>query len=96
MTDLFRLDGQVVAVIGAGSGIGAACAVGAARQGARVVCLDVNEPAASATGAAIGGRDDHVESGAIDITDEAMTAQRPASFSSSVGPLSSSERTGFA
>ena len=33
-------------VIGAGSGIGEAVALGCARQGARVVCLDVNEEAA--------------------------------------------------
>ena len=37
----FRLDGRVAAVIGAGSGIGEAVAVGAARAGARVVCLDL-------------------------------------------------------
>lgn len=75
MADLFRLDGKVVAVIGAGSGIGAACAIGASTQGAKVVCLDINEPAASATSAAIGGRGGHAESAAIDITDEAITAR---------------------
>jgi NAD(P)-dependent dehydrogenase (short-subunit alcohol dehydrogenase family) len=57
MTDsLFRLDGRVAAVIGAGSGIGAAVAAGAAAQGATVVCLDANEAGARSSAARIGGR----------------------------------------
>src|ERR687889_718460 len=40
---LFRLDGKTMAVIGAGSGIGEAVAILAARQSARVACLDVDE-----------------------------------------------------
>jgi NAD(P)-dependent dehydrogenase (short-subunit alcohol dehydrogenase family) len=44
--NVFTLDGKVAAVIGAGSGIGEAVAIGAARQGAAVVCLDSNEAAA--------------------------------------------------
>ena len=43
---MFRLDGKIAAVIGAGSGIGEAVAIGAAEQGATVICLDANEPAA--------------------------------------------------
>jgi NAD(P)-dependent dehydrogenase (short-subunit alcohol dehydrogenase family) len=39
---LYRLDGKVAAVVGAGSGIGEAIALGAARLGARVTCLDVD------------------------------------------------------
>lgn len=42
-TSLFRLDDRNVAVIGAASGIGEAVARGAARQGAHVVALDVDE-----------------------------------------------------
>ena len=42
MESLFRLDGKAVAVIGAGSGIGEAVAVLAARLGARVAVLDVD------------------------------------------------------
>jgi len=45
--DLFRLDGRTVAVIGAGSGIGAAVAHAVARQGGRAVCLDLRTEAAA-------------------------------------------------
>jgi len=54
--DLFRLDGKIAAVIGAGSGIGEAVALGAARQGATVVCLDSNSNAARRVAGQIGGR----------------------------------------
>jgi NAD(P)-dependent dehydrogenase (short-subunit alcohol dehydrogenase family) len=66
---MFRLDGKTIAVIGAGSGIGEAVAIGAAQQGGHVVCLDLNAEAAAATAAAIvtggGSADSHV----VDITD---------------------------
>lgn len=75
MTDLFGLAGNVVAVIGAGSGIGAACAVGASRQGAHVACLDLDETAASATRTTITGHGGQAESAVVDITDEAMSAR---------------------
>ena len=44
---LFDLTDRVVAVLGAGRGIGEAVARGCARQGARVVCLDIDEAAAA-------------------------------------------------
>jgi NAD(P)-dependent dehydrogenase (short-subunit alcohol dehydrogenase family) len=71
MSDLFRLDGTVVAVIGAGSGIGEAVARGAAQQGARVFCLDVAAPAASATAGRIRERGGLADAGAVDVTDGA-------------------------
>src|ERR1017187_6898627 len=49
MHDIFRLDNKVAVVIGAGSGIGQAAAIGLARQGARVVCADVRIDAAQET-----------------------------------------------
>jgi NAD(P)-dependent dehydrogenase (short-subunit alcohol dehydrogenase family) len=65
---MFRLDGKTVAVIGAGSGIGEAVAIGVAQQGGHVICLDVNADTAAATAAAIikagGSADSHV----VDIT----------------------------
>jgi NAD(P)-dependent dehydrogenase (short-subunit alcohol dehydrogenase family) len=54
-TTLFRLDGKTAAVIGAGSGIGEAVAIGAAHQGATVACLDSNESAARTVAERIGG-----------------------------------------
>ena len=66
---LFDLTGKTAVVIGAGSGIGAAVALGCATEGARVVCLDVDEEAAArvaAEGTAGGGR---CEAGVLDIRD---------------------------
>lgn len=50
----FRLDGKTAAIIGAGSGIGAAVAAGAARHGAVVICLDIDDAAATTVATAIG------------------------------------------
>jgi NAD(P)-dependent dehydrogenase (short-subunit alcohol dehydrogenase family) len=69
MTDKrFRLDARVVAVAGAGSGIGEAVAVGAADLGARVVCLDVDAGKAEAVAGRAGA-----EALALDIRDGAAT-----------------------
>jgi NAD(P)-dependent dehydrogenase (short-subunit alcohol dehydrogenase family) len=72
---LFSLDGKVAAVIGSGSGIGEAVALGAVRQGAVVVCLDVNEAAARrvAEQARSDGRE--CEAAALDIRDAAAVEQ---------------------
>ena len=68
---LFRLDGKVAAVVGAGSGIGEAIALGAARLGARVCCLDVDEAKARAVAEQAGGGADAVT---LDIRDGAAVA----------------------
>jgi NAD(P)-dependent dehydrogenase (short-subunit alcohol dehydrogenase family) len=52
--NLFRLDGRIAVVIGAGSGIGAAVARGAAGLGASVVALDVRDRAAARVAEDIG------------------------------------------
>jgi NAD(P)-dependent dehydrogenase (short-subunit alcohol dehydrogenase family) len=69
MTDIFRLDNKVVAVIGAGGGIGEAVARGAARQGARVFCLDVAAPSVSGTAEQIRQAGGSAEAGVVDVTD---------------------------
>jgi NAD(P)-dependent dehydrogenase (short-subunit alcohol dehydrogenase family) len=73
--NIFDLSGKVAAVIGAGSGIGEAVAMGAANAGARVVCLDVNGKAAAdvADKAAAGGG--AAESGILDIRDASAVGE---------------------
>src|SRR5438876_669129 len=70
--DLFSLASKTAVVIGAGSGIGEAVALGCGRQGARVVCLDVNEDAARSVAARATGEGSTCEAGAIDIRDSAL------------------------
>ncbi len=87
MADIFRFDGKTVVVIGAGSGIGRAVAIGAAQQGARVGCADVDVDSAHATAEAIvrdGGSADHA---ALDITDAAATDRVLGQFASATGRL---------
>lgn len=62
---LFRLDGRVAVVIGAGSGIGEAAAKGLAAHGAVVVCADNQLPAATRTANTIGG---NATAAVVDIT----------------------------
>jgi NAD(P)-dependent dehydrogenase (short-subunit alcohol dehydrogenase family) len=61
---LFRLDGRVAVVIGAGSGIGQAVAKGLAAHGAFVVCGDIKLEAAEETAREIGER---AEARAVDV-----------------------------
>jgi NAD(P)-dependent dehydrogenase (short-subunit alcohol dehydrogenase family) len=63
---LFDLVGKVVAVVGGGSGIGEAVAIGAAGQGARVSILDANAGSANTVAARLGGDAAAVE---VDIRD---------------------------
>jgi NAD(P)-dependent dehydrogenase (short-subunit alcohol dehydrogenase family) len=65
---MFRLDGKTVAVIGAGSGIGRAVAIGVAEQGGYVACLDVNSEGAAATAKTISESGGKAHSGTCDIT----------------------------
>ena len=68
---MFGLDGKVAAVIGAASGIGEAVALGSARHGAAVHCLDVD--AAGATRVAQAARDEGLtaEAAPVDVRDAA-------------------------
>ena len=65
---MFRLDGKTVAVVGAGSGIGRAVAIGAAEQGAYVACLDVHAENAAVTAAAITGAGGSADAGSVSYT----------------------------
>jgi len=66
---LFGLGGKLAAVIGAGSGIGQAVALGCARQGATVRCLDVDVDAATETAETIAANGDAADAGLLDVTD---------------------------
>lgn len=70
-SNLFRLDHRVVAVIGAGSGIGEAVARGAALHGAHLVCLDVAVAAAATTADRIRTAGGTADAAPVDIVDGA-------------------------
>ena len=69
---IFTLSGKVAAIIGAGSGIGEAVAVGASKLGALVVSIDSNEAAARTVASKIGGS---ASAAAVDIRDGAGVAR---------------------
>ena len=55
MTEMFSLEGRTAAVVGSGSGIGEAVAIGCAEAGAYVSCLDIDADAAARTADHPGG-----------------------------------------
>ena len=87
-TTMFDLTDRVVAVIGAGSGIGEAIAHACAGQGARVACLDIDETAAARVAGDLreqgsaGSRHDRV-----DITDAADVGRALGALAESAGRL---------
>jgi NAD(P)-dependent dehydrogenase (short-subunit alcohol dehydrogenase family) len=87
--DLFRLNGQIALVTGAGSGIGQRLAVGLAEAGASVACFDL--PASAGTTETVrrieaaGGR---AIPASGDVTNAADLAAAVAAAESQLGPLS--------
>ena len=74
--DIFSLKGKIIAVVGAGSGIGEAIALGAADQGAALVaCLDVNEAGATAVADRIAAQGGAAAAAVIDIADAERTRE---------------------
>ncbi|HYM91838.1 MAG TPA: SDR family NAD(P)-dependent oxidoreductase [bacterium] len=67
---LFRLDGRVAVVVGAGSGIGQSAARALAAHGAHVVCADLNEAGARETATLIAGAGGRAEPEQVDIAQE--------------------------
>lgn len=73
--NLFRIDGRVVVVIGAGSGIGQSSAMGLAAHGGRVVCADSNLAAAEQVACQIeGSRALHVDVGNSESVNQLLQA----------------------
>ncbi|MEK7692982.1 MAG: glucose 1-dehydrogenase [Chloroflexota bacterium] len=68
---MFRLDGKIAAVTGAGSGIGQAIATTFAKQGARVYVLELNEDAGTGTVARIRGEGGTADLVACDVSNAA-------------------------
>ena len=66
---LFGLGGRVAVVIGAGSGIGEAVALGCARQGATVQCLDVDEEHVHRVASRIEADGGMANAGLLDVRD---------------------------
>ena len=68
-SSLFSLEGKNVAVVGAGSGIGRAVAIGCAQHGGRVVCLDLDVGLAREAADAISTDGPAAEADALDLRD---------------------------
>jgi NAD(P)-dependent dehydrogenase (short-subunit alcohol dehydrogenase family) len=71
---LFSLEDKNVVVIGAGSGIGRAVAIGCADQGGRVACLDLKDELAREVAEAITAGGGEAEAGSLDLRDGAAVA----------------------
>ena len=82
------LANHIAAVTGAGSGIGRAIASGYAREGARVVVLDINGDAAAETAKEILDAGDKAESFVLDVTKRDDCIAMAKQIADKVGPVS--------
>ena len=85
--NMFDLSGKVAAVIGGASGIGEAVTVGAARMGARVVCLDIKQEEATRVSARASEDGCSCRAGTLDIRDSAAVASTLAQIATDHGRL---------
>src|SRR6201991_2788520 len=82
------LASHIAVVTGAGSGIGRAIAQGYAREGARIVALDVNAESAAETAKLVGNAGGTVDSFALDVTDRAACAAVAKKIADTIGKVS--------
>jgi 3-oxoacyl-[acyl-carrier protein] reductase len=82
------LDRHIAAITGSGSGIGRAIALGYAREGARVVVLDINGDAAGETVSAIRKAGSQADSFVLDVTKRERCRDVAALVHERVGPIS--------
>jgi 3-oxoacyl-[acyl-carrier protein] reductase len=82
------LQDHIAVVTGAGSGIGRAIASGYAREGARVVLLDINEKAAGEVAKEVRDAGGKAESFALDVTKREDCAAIAKQIADKVGPVS--------
>ncbi|WP_029587339.1 SDR family NAD(P)-dependent oxidoreductase [Bradyrhizobium sp. URHD0069] len=82
------LESHIAVVTGSGSGIGRAIALGYAREGARLVLLDINEKAAAEAAREIGDAGGKAESFALDVTRREDCVAVAKQVADKVGPVS--------
>jgi NADP-dependent 3-hydroxy acid dehydrogenase YdfG len=98
--NLFRLDGKIAVVTGAGNGLGRSFALGLAAFGAIVICADKNREGADETAALAKQSRGQAEAESVDVADEASVEARgagsrpttAASISWSTTPVSTPRR----
>jgi NAD(P)-dependent dehydrogenase (short-subunit alcohol dehydrogenase family) len=83
-----QLANHIAAITGAGSGIGRAIALGFAREGARIVALDIDAAAAAATVQAIRASGADATSFAFDVTSRADCIAVARKVTATIGPVS--------
>ncbi|MXX56570.1 MAG: SDR family oxidoreductase [Gemmatimonadetes bacterium] len=87
MTSMFSLQGRTAAIVGGGSGIGEAVAIGCAEAGAGVHCLDIDAEAAAGTAATIRAAGGEANSARLDIVDGAAVTAAFSGIATAHGSL---------
>jgi NAD(P)-dependent dehydrogenase (short-subunit alcohol dehydrogenase family) len=82
------LEGQLAVITGGGSGIGRAISLGYAKEGARVIVLDVNEETMVQTEKLINGTGGKAWSFRLDVTDREACRRVAAAIAETVGQVS--------
>lgn len=87
MANIFDLTGKVAVVIGGASGIGEAVTIGAAKAGARTLCMDINPDAAQKVAAQATGAGCQCAAATLDIRDSRAVEEAFAEVKAAHGSL---------